>query len=254
MNREHINTATLVGRLGQKPELGETSEGVKFARLNIATSERYTDRSGNIREDTQWTRAVAWGDMADKVAVDFDKGNGVSLTGSLRVNSYEKDGAKNRVLELHIESAAPAIENFTSMNEAQLVGVVRSVEQKTLQSGATLTAVSMATTTLQKGKERDDWHNVTMWGKTGELALKELSVGDTISVNGSVRHKSIPGPEGVDRRLSGIDCRQFQVLERTHERQQATEKGKAPERDAGTPPAPARSRGRQRGKTVERDM
>jgi single-stranded DNA-binding protein len=254
MNREHISTASLVGRLGQKPELGETSEGVKFARLNIATSERYTDRSGTIREDTQWTRAVAWGDLAEKVAADFDKGNGVSLTGSLRVNSYEKDGAKNRVLELHIDSAAPAIENFTSMNEAQLLGTVRSVEQKTLQSGATLTAVSVATTTMQNGKQRDDWHSVTMWGKTGELALKEITVGDTISVNGSVRHKAIPGPEGVERRLSGIDCRQFQVLERSQERQQAPENTKAPEREQGAPPPPARSRGRQRGKSVERDM
>ena len=38
MNREHISQAELAGRLGGKPELGETDEGVKYARLNVATS------------------------------------------------------------------------------------------------------------------------------------------------------------------------------------------------------------------------
>jgi single-strand DNA-binding protein len=255
MNREHISNALLVGRLGQKPELDETKEGVKFARLNIATSERYTDRGGSIREATQWTRAIAWGAEAEKIAATFDKGNAVSLTGSLRVNSYEKDGAKNRVLELHVDSAAPSSDPSVSRNEAQLLGVVRGIEPKTIEGGTSLTVVSLATTTKQNGKDREDWHNVTMWGKTGEAGAKEIGVGDTISVNGSVRHKSIEGPEGVERRLSAVDCRQFQVLERTQERkQEAPARAQSPDRTADQAPSPARSRSRQRGKSLDRGM
>ena len=254
MNREHISSAILAGRLGQKPELDETQEGVKFARLNIATSERYTDREGKIRETTQWTRAIAWGDQAEKIAADFDKGNAVSLTGSLRVNSYEKDGAKNRVLELHVDSAAPSSDPSVSRNEAQLLGVVRNIEQKTLDRGA-LTVVSLGTTTVQNGKDREDWHNVTMWGKTAEAAAKEISVGDTISVNGSVRHKSVEGPGGGERHLSAVDCRQFQVLERAQERrQEAPVRADAHERAPEAPGSRVRSRGRQRGKDIDRGM
>ena len=252
MNREHISTATLVGRLGQDPELGETTDGVKYARLNVATSERYTDRGGTIRESTQWTRAIAWGDLAEKVAADFDKGKAVSLVGALRVNSYEKDGAKNRVLELHIDSAAPAAHPNNSMNEAQLLGVVRSIEQKEVGEGKTLTVASLATTTTQNGKQREDWHNVTFWGKTGELAAKEITVGDTVSINGALRHKSIEGPDGVERRLSAVECRQFHVLDRTHEREKAAPERSQPDgRASDAPPAPGRAR-RQRGKSVER--
>ena len=117
MNREHISQAELAGRLGQKPELDETVDGVRFARLNIATSERYTDRSsGQIREKTEWTRAVAWGDLAESIASRFDKGSPIVLAGAMRVNSYEKDGAKNRVLELHVDSAEPNLEAGTSRN------------------------------------------------------------------------------------------------------------------------------------------
>ncbi len=254
MNREHVSQAELAGRLGQKPELDQTSEGVKFARLNIATSERYTDRAGEIREKTEWTRAVAWGDLAESIATRFDKGAAVVLAGGMRVNSYEKDGAKNRVLELHVESAEPNPDPATSRNEARLVGTVRSVETKTLDSGTAMTVISVGTTTKQNGKDREDWHSVTLWGRTAESGAKQIGVGDLISVNGSVRHRSVLGPDGVERRLSAIDCRQFQVLERTKEREH-DQPARAKTPDVGGDSAGAaapRSRSRQRGKSAER--
>jgi single-strand DNA-binding protein len=255
MTREHISDATLVGRLGQKPELGETNEGVKYARLSIATSERYTDRKGEIHESTEWTRVVAWGDLAQEVAERFEKGDAVSLTGSLRVNSYEKDGAKNRVLELHATSAASALDPSVSMNDAVLVGQVRSVESKTIPNGTAMTILSVGTNTKQNGKDREDYHSVTLWAKTAERGAKDIAAGDLISINGAVRHRSVPGPDGVQRHLSAIHCRQFQVLERTQERkQESPERPNPPEREPQTPSSPPRSRSRQRGKSVERDM
>ncbi|HEY0870868.1 MAG TPA: single-stranded DNA-binding protein [Acidothermaceae bacterium] len=256
MNREHISQAELAGRLGQKPELDQTSGGVTFARLNIATSERYTDRSGEIREKTEWTRAVAWGDLAESIANRFDKGSPIVLAGAMRVNSYEKDGAKNRVLELHVDSAEPNLEAGTCRNEARLVGAVRSVESKTLDSGTAMTVLSVGTTTKQNGKDREDWHSVTLWGRTAESGAKQIAVGDLISVNGSIRHRSVPGADGIERRLSAIDGRQFQVLERAKERdhdQAAPAKTPDLASEAGGA-APPRARSRQRGKSVERDM
>jgi len=253
MNREHISQAELVGRLGQKPELEETSDGTKYAKLTIATSERYTDRGGAIHENTMWTRAVAWGAVAEGIVAKFDKGDSVALAGAMRINSYEKDGAKNRTIELHVDSAEPSADKTLSKNEARIVGVVRSAEGKTLDSGTAMTILSVGTTTTQNGKDREDWHSVTLWGKTAEAA-RDIGVGDLISVNGAIKHRSVPGPENVERRLSAIDGRQFQVLERARERgQEAPPRDKAPER-APSPPAPPRSRSRQRGKSVERDM
>jgi single-stranded DNA-binding protein len=94
-----------------------------------------------------------------------------------------------------------------------------------------------------------------MWGKTGELAAKEISVGDTVSINGTVRHKSIEGPDHVERRLSGVDCRQFQVLERAHEREKAAPaRDKSQDRGQEAPASQPRSRNRQRGKSLDRGM
>jgi single stranded DNA-binding protein len=256
MNREHISQAELVGRLGQKPELDRTSDGVTFARLNIATSERYTDRSGEIREKTEWTRAIAWGELAQSIANRFDKGSAIVLAGAMRVNSYEKDGAKNRVVELHVDSAEPNPDAGTSRNEARLVGAVRSVEGRTLDSGTCMTVLSVATTTKQNGKDREDWHSVTLWGRTAESGAKQIGVGDLISVNGSIRHRSVPGSDGGERRLSAIDGRQFQILERVKDRGQDQSAGaERPDRGADGEAGPRpRSRGGHRGKNVDRGM
>ena len=48
-NREHVNTAEIVGRLGQEPELKHTEDGTPYVKLSIATSERFTDRGGGNR-------------------------------------------------------------------------------------------------------------------------------------------------------------------------------------------------------------
>ncbi len=96
-----------------------------------------------------------------------------------------------------------------------------------------------------------------MWGKIAEAA-RDINAGDSISVNGSIRHRSVPGPEGQERKLSAIDCRQFQVLERSVDRGQQPAAPPAKDQDRApampTPAEPARARGRQRGKGVERDM
>jgi single-strand DNA-binding protein len=255
MDREHVSQAELVGRLGQKPELEQTTEGIPYARLTIATSERYTDREGIIRERTEWTRGVAWGPVAEGIVEKFDKGDSVALTGAMRINSYERDGAKNRTIELHVDKAEPNLDKTLSKNEARLVGVVRTVEEKTLDSGTAMTVLSVGTTTVANGKEREDWHNVTLWGKTAEAA-RDIKVGDTLSVNGAVRHRSVPGPEGVQRHLSAVDGRQFQILERTRDRGQepVQARGKDQERTPASPSEPARTRSRQRSKDVDRGM
>jgi single-strand DNA-binding protein len=215
-NREHLNAVEIVGRLGQAPELKRTEDGTPYVRLSIATAERFTDRGGEIRERTEWHNGVAWGKAAEDIAQELKKGDSVALSGSLRINSYEKDGAKNRVTEINVAEAKKNLDNAPSKNETRLVGVVRE-EPKTrdLSDGRAMTTLSVATKSVVNGREREDWHSVTLWGKTAEAA-REIKAGDTIAINGSLRHRTI-GDEGKERKLSAIECQKFQVLERAHD-------------------------------------
>ena len=253
MNRQHISSAELVGRLGQDPDLRYTDQKVPYTQLSVATSERYTTGGGEIREKTEWHRAVAWGDVAESIARDFKKGDALALSGALRINSYEKDGIKHRTTELNVERADRSPDAKLSKNEARIVGVVREdAKAKTLDSGTAMTLLSVATTTVVNGRDREDWHSITLWGKTAEAA-RDIKAGDTIAINGSLRHRTV-GDDGQERKLSAIDCRQFEVLERAQ--QKGKEISREPEvapaaPDAGDKP---RARQRSRSKGVERDM
>ena len=55
----YLNKATLIGNLGQDPEVRTTQSGGKVVTLSIATSESWKDqRSGERRERTEWHRVV----------------------------------------------------------------------------------------------------------------------------------------------------------------------------------------------------
>lgn len=250
MNRQHISAAELVGRLGQDPDLRYTEQQVPYTQLSVATSERYTTGAGEIREKTEWHRAVAWGDVAENIAREFKKGDALALSGALRINSYEKDGIKHRTTELNVERADRSPDAKLSKNEARIVGVVREdAKARTLDSGTAMTLLSVATTTVVNGKDREDWHSITLWGKTAEAA-RDIKAGETIAINGSLRHRTV-GDDGQERKLSAIDCRQFEVLDRSKEKTKDVSRESAPAPDASEKP---RVRQRSRSKGVERDM
>jgi single stranded DNA-binding protein len=260
MTREHVSSADLVGHLGQTPELSKLEDGTPYIKLSLATSERYTDRSGDIRERTEWHRATAWGSVAEKLAAaSLDKGDSVTVAGTVRINSYAANGVQHRVSEIEIREAQKNLESVPSRNESRLVGVVREEPKiKRLESGTILTTISLATKTIVNGKEREDWHSVTAWGKTAEAAAREVKVGDTVAINGPLRHRGVPGDNGQERKLSAIEISKFQVLERAlerskdltpsapeHAQERAQEQKVTP--PAPEPPKPRRSRAKGLG-------
>jgi hypothetical protein len=69
-----VNKAILVGNLGRDAEMRFTSGGTPVATVSLATTERYNDREGNKKEDTQWHRIVIWGKTAESLHEYLTKG------------------------------------------------------------------------------------------------------------------------------------------------------------------------------------
>jgi single-stranded DNA-binding protein len=130
------------------------------------------------------------------------------------VNSYEKEAHKIRVAELHVEKAEASPNMTISKNAIRVVGVARE-DAKVIDTttGTPLTGLNVATRTMVNGREREDWHRVTLWGTTAEAA-RDIKAGDTVAIDGALRHKTFTGRDGHEHRGSTIDGRQFQVLER----------------------------------------
>jgi single-strand DNA-binding protein len=84
-----INKVILIGRLGKDPEIRSTPNGTTVAKFTLATDERFTDRSGEKQERTEWHNIVAWGKLAEICGQYLRKGKLIYIDGSLRYDSWD---------------------------------------------------------------------------------------------------------------------------------------------------------------------
>jgi single-strand DNA-binding protein len=96
-----VNKVILVGNLGRDPELRYTTNGTPVANFTMATTERWTDPSGEKKERTEWHRIVVWGKQAEIVGEYLRKGRQVYVEGSLQTREWtDREGAKRYTTEV----------------------------------------------------------------------------------------------------------------------------------------------------------
>ncbi len=98
---EGFNRVMLLGNLGSDPELRFTKSGQPMLKIRLATNERYKDSSGEWKDRTEWHRVTVWGKRAESLAKILTKGATVFVEGSLRTQSYEKDGERRYSTEVN---------------------------------------------------------------------------------------------------------------------------------------------------------
>lgn len=96
-----LNKATIIGRLGQDPDVRQTANGMSVANLSVATSEKYKDKSGQQQEQTEWHRITLWGKLADIAQQYLAKGALVCIEGKIQTRKWEdKDGTERYTTEI----------------------------------------------------------------------------------------------------------------------------------------------------------
>ena len=93
-----INKVSVIGNLGANPVVRTLpNSGQNVANFSLATTERFTDRSGTKQQRTEWHRVVAFGPLADTCQRFLSKGRQVYIEGRLTTRQYEaKDGSGTR--------------------------------------------------------------------------------------------------------------------------------------------------------------
>jgi len=92
-----VNKVIVIGNLGANPDIRALPSGQNVANFSLATTERFTDRSGTKQERTEWHRVVAFGRLADTCQQCLTKGRQVYVEGRLTTRQYEaKDGSGKR--------------------------------------------------------------------------------------------------------------------------------------------------------------
>ena len=98
----------LIGNVGRDPEvryLDGTSGSAKVATFTLATTERYRDRNGETRENTEWHNIVAWRGNADVVERFVKKGTQLYIEGRIRTRSWDdQTGNKRYTTEIMVDN------------------------------------------------------------------------------------------------------------------------------------------------------
>jgi len=98
-----VNKAILIGNLGRDPEIRYTQSGDPIANFSLATSERWTSKSGEKQERTEWHRVEVFGKTAQVVRDYLTKGRSVYIEGQIRYEEWtDKDGNKRNTTKIRV--------------------------------------------------------------------------------------------------------------------------------------------------------
>ena len=98
-----VNKVTLIGNVGKDPEIRYTQSGEPIANFSLATSESWTDKSGQKQEKTEWHRVEVFGKTAQVVRDYVTKGKPLYVEGSIKYDEYtDKDGIKRNVTKIRV--------------------------------------------------------------------------------------------------------------------------------------------------------
>ena len=93
-----LNKVLLIGRLGNDPEIKQMQNGKSVARLSVATSESWKDKStGDKKEKTEWHRVVIFNEgLVGVVQKYLKKGAQVYIEGQLNTNKYTDSNGQEK--------------------------------------------------------------------------------------------------------------------------------------------------------------
>lgn len=120
-----MNIVTLIGNLGQDPEMRYFESGSKVTKFSLALR-GYSKKEE--KEVTDWVSCEAWGKTAELIGEHCKKGHKLAIEGSLKTQKWEDDGGNKKSKTFVLVGR---VEFLTSKNSDQTqTTAVESVQQE----------------------------------------------------------------------------------------------------------------------------
>ncbi|WP_127958591.1 single-stranded DNA-binding protein [Serratia microhaemolytica] len=150
-----VNKVTLIGFLGQEPEIRYLPDGGAIATLSVATSESWRDKqTGEAKESTEWHRVVIFGKLAEIVGEYAHKGTQVYVEGKLRHRKWQDQNGQDRYTTEVVVDMRGAFQMLGARQQGQ--GSTASSLQKAASSGVSSQAQPPVTAYADMPMDFDD--------------------------------------------------------------------------------------------------
>jgi single-strand DNA-binding protein len=90
------NTVTLVGFVGNNPEVRATQSGNAITSLSLATTRNFKDAEGNRQTETEWHRITCFNGVGKCVAEHVAKGAMIMVTGRIHYTKWNDAEGQTR--------------------------------------------------------------------------------------------------------------------------------------------------------------
>jgi single-strand DNA-binding protein len=90
------NAVTLVGHVGNNPEVRSTRGDNSITSLSVATSRTYRDAAGNRQTDTEWHRITCFNGVGKAVAEHVKKGALIMVSGRIHYTRWTDQAGTDR--------------------------------------------------------------------------------------------------------------------------------------------------------------
>ena len=99
-----VNKVFLIGNVGQDPQIRQVGDQ-KVASFNLATTEKFKGRDGNMVESTEWHNISVWGKLAEVVEKFVSKGTQLYVEGKIKTEKYtDKEGNDRFITKINATS------------------------------------------------------------------------------------------------------------------------------------------------------
>jgi len=99
-----LNKCTIIGNLGQDPEIRFAANGNAIANFSVATTEKWKDKNGERQEKTEWHRVTIFGKLAEVVEKYVHKSSKVYIEGKLSTRKWtDKEGVDRYTTEIVVD-------------------------------------------------------------------------------------------------------------------------------------------------------
>ena len=134
-----------------------------------------------------------------------------------------------------------------SVNKVILVGRLgRDPETRYIPNGDAITNFSLATDEQWRDRNgerqtRTEWHNVSLYGKLGEIASQYLRKGSQVFIEGKIQSRKYTDKDGIERMAYNIIGNEMKMLGNRNDGSDSGNNNAAPPTSSNPPPeAPRR--------------
>jgi len=102
-----LNKVTLIGNLGNDPEIRSTTGGNRVASFSLATSRSWNNPQGEKQEKTEWHKCIVWNtkgsQLADIVEKYVKKGDKIYVEGRIEYRQWQdKENQTRYTTEINV--------------------------------------------------------------------------------------------------------------------------------------------------------